>query len=180
MQLKHIFFILILLTFFCSCATTNFQSGTKSVLQGMVYDTENKPIAGYELILNDSKKTYTDINGRFSFLQIKPGLYSIKGKGANYVSIEQSYNYTDKTGILYISVPSLDRVYIQVDKNLEKNNIETAIKLLQSLPKEEIQSLTYKLYSNIISYKESTSLNEKEALLITLQNITQLLRNNNQ
>lgn len=180
MQLKHFYFGFILLTFFYSCTSTNFLLETKSVLQGMVYDTENKPISGYELILNDTKKTYTDINGRFSFLQLKPGVYSIKGKGANYISIEQSYNFTDKTGILYISVPSLDHVYIQVDNNIEKNNIENAKKLLECLPNEEIQSLTYKLYSNIISYKESTSLNEKEALLITLQNITQLLRNNNQ
>ena len=145
----------IVLCVLCGCVSTFRPGGKKGELQGMLYDFDNCPIAGYCVQVDESVKTFTDINGRFSLPGVAYGVHTVRGSGEKHLDFEQEYQFSDKTEILHIRIPSYETTWVLIDTALEARNIPEAQRLLAALPNTEQDTLPWRLYHAIACYLEA-------------------------
>ena len=139
-----------------SCTTTIRNDGSKGLMQGMLYDFDNSPICGYELELDGKIRVFTDINGRFEFPSAEYKTHTLTGNGNGYIEIDRAYDFSDRSQILYLKIPSIDNLYTQLDTALSTSQNEEAEKLLQTLSKYRQTEPKFKLYEAIYRFRNST------------------------
>jgi tetratricopeptide (TPR) repeat protein len=117
--------VILLSLFFGSCKTVEF--GYKVIdISGMVYDFSNRPVANYELVLGRKYKGSTDINGRFTLVNVPVGIYSIMGSKSGYENYSDEIHIKERGQIIYIRIPSQTQLLNIVDDALTANNLDLA------------------------------------------------------
>lgn len=104
----------------CSCNTAEFHHPQIDV-HGMVYDYENRPVAGYNLAFG-GYKTRTDVSGRFSIPSMPLGSYNVIGKMEGYESYLAVITIGSKTDIVYIRIASFSDVINMTENALSAND----------------------------------------------------------
>ena len=59
----------------------------------MLYDFDNCPIAGYCVQVDESVKTFTDINGRFSLPGVAYGVHTVRGSGEKHLILNRNTSF---------------------------------------------------------------------------------------
>lgn len=152
--------LLISLFLIISCASVKRPDGTNGILQGMIYDYENKPVCGFHVSIDGKQKTVTDINGRFTIPDVLFGTHAIEGNGTEYSPWSENIDFNDKTQVLYIRVPSTLWLFAKLDGDLTESDFKEAKKTLSQFSASETQSPRYTLYSNIFLFRTSTTDNK--------------------
>ena len=135
------------------CKTTSMLYGVN--INGMVYDFDNRPVAGYHLKLNNDLEVVTDITGRFTFEKVKLGEYVLKGQSNAFEPYEGQVTIYDQNQVLYLRVPSFSQLINRTDKALEEDNLQEAETFLTravAMNSEHIDSL---LYGAILVYRKN-------------------------
>ena len=135
------------------CKTTSMLYGVN--INGMVYDFDNRPVAGYHLKLNNDLEVVTDITGRFTFEKVKLGEYVLKGQSNAFEPYEGQVIIYDQNQVLYLRVPSFSQLINRTDKALEEDNLQEAEAFLTravAMNSEHIDSL---LYGAILAYRKN-------------------------
>ena len=135
------------------CKTTSMLYGVN--INGMVYDFDNRPVAGYHLKLNNDLEVVTDITGRFTFEKVKIGEYVLKGQSNAFEPYEGQVTIYDQNQVLYLRVPSFSQLINRTDKALEEDNLQEAETFLTravAMNSEHIDSL---LYGAILAYRKN-------------------------
>lgn len=135
------------------CKTTSMLYGVN--INGMVYDFDNRPVAGYHLKLNNDLEVVTDITGRFTFEKVKLGEYVLKGQSNAFEPYEGQVTIYDQNQVLYLRVPSFSQLINRTDKALEEDNLQEAEAFLTravAMNSEHIDSL---LYGAILAYRKN-------------------------
>ncbi len=153
-----------------SCTTVKRSDGAKGILQGMLYDYENGPVSGYSIFLDGAQKTVTDINGRFCVPDTAFGFHAVSGNGYGYVPCHEQINFSDKTEILYIRLPSNSWLYADLDAQLQNANFDGAEKSLARFSAEEQKSRKHRVYSSILKFRTAPS-EEKAKLQEKIQSL---------
>ena len=136
-----------------SCKTTSMLYGVN--INGMVYDFDNRPVAGYHLKLNSDLEVVTDITGRFTFEKVKLGEYVLKGQSNAFEPYEGQVTIYDQDQVLYLRIPSFSQLINRTDKALEEDNLQEAEAFLTravAMNSEHIDSL---LYGAILAYRKN-------------------------
>ncbi len=107
MNRKNLYLAVVLSVFFTGCASVP-ESREKINVNGMVYDTENRPAVNYEIYIDGRGMCVSDIGGRFVVEGVKKGSHVLTGKGEGYLDICEEVTVRDKEQILYIRVPSVE------------------------------------------------------------------------
>lgn len=141
--------------FVFSCASFRRPDGNKGILQGMLYDYDNRPVCGYTISIDKKTKTFTDINGRFVFNDVPFGNHMITGEGNNHIPYQDSFDFNDKTQVLYIRVSSNDWLYSWIDSQIEKCAFSEVEKSLTLFSPDQKQTRKYFLYSAIYNFRTS-------------------------
>ena len=144
---------LVLIVIGCGCKTTSMLYGVN--INGMVYDFDNRPVAGYHLKLNSALEVVTDITGRFTFEKVKLGEYVLKGQSNAFEPYEGQVTIYDQNQVLYLRVPSFSQLINRTDKALEEDNLQEAEAFLTravAMNSEHIDSL---LYGAILAYRKN-------------------------
>jgi hypothetical protein len=119
----RMFFMLMIipLIFFTGCKSSiKTRDFDKSTLYGMLYDYDNKPCFGAEIYVDESEEAVqTDISGRFILVDLKKGTHQITVKLDNYEELSISYDYIDKTHILYLKIISFNQLLRFAEESLE-------------------------------------------------------------
>lgn len=111
-----VFLILIFLTFFQSCKST--QNINENVIYIMVYDFESKEINGVEIFVDNKKVGETDIYGRF-IIPVDEKLNEIVFRKKNYEEIKVDIN-ENREEFLYIKMGS-SKYYAQMSEKYFDN-----------------------------------------------------------
>lgn len=120
--------------FLASCTTASnrdplhFESAP---LFGMIYDLDNKPCPGISLTLDGTQKATSDIDGRFVLLALKPGPHAITASGADYETVQLSFNFVNQTQVLYVKLISFDQLLAQAQDALGQKKWRDAEALLK-------------------------------------------------
>ena len=171
--MRKIFALFIVIVSFSGCASTLRTDGSKGLMQGMFYDYDNRPVCGYELVLDEKIHVFTDINGRFEFPATEYKTHALKGQGNGYDSIDRTYDFSSRSQILYLRIPSIENLYCQLDTQLMNGQNDEAEKTLRNLSRTEQAQNKYKLYDTILHLRNSSD-QDKNMLtkeIINLENI---------
>ncbi len=137
---KRVFlFLMLLLIFLCGCKSIPKESETIDV-NGMIYDTGNRPVANYRIYIDGKGECTSDIGGRFVIYGIKKGEHVFSGFGEGYLAIEENITVYDKAQILYIRVPSVDSCFRQAFDFMKKGHLEKAEKLISSVLESDAEN----------------------------------------
>ena len=107
MNKKNLYLALAVCLILTGCASVP-ESREKINVNGMVYDTENRPAVNYEIYIDGRGMCVSDIGGRFVIEGVKKGSHVLTGKGEGYLDISEEVMIRDKEQILYIRVPSVE------------------------------------------------------------------------
>ena len=133
------------------CKTTSLIYGVN--INGMVYDFDNRPVAGYHLKLNDDLEVVTDITGRFTFEKVKLGEYLLTGESNRYETYEGKIIIYDQDQVIYLRIPSFSQLINLTDKALEANNLQEAEGFLKRAAALNIQDIDVMIYEAVLAYR---------------------------
>lgn len=133
------------------CKTTSLIYGVN--INGMVYDFDNRPVAGYHLKLNDDLEVVTDITGRFTFEKVKLGEYLLTGESSRYETYEGKIIIYDQDQVIYLRIPSFSQLINLTDKALEENNLQEAEGFLKRAAAMNIQDIDVMIYEAVLAYR---------------------------
>ena len=111
--------------FFFACKSAD-PSKAPVTLNGMIYDTQNRPVVNYTICVDGEYKCQSDISGRFVLKDIQKGEHVITGSGDSYLDINENAVIYDKAQILYIRVPSVESKLKEAFSYLEEDLFEKA------------------------------------------------------
>lgn len=111
--------------FFCACKSIN-PAKDPVTLNGMIYDTQNRPVVNYTIYIDGEYKCQSDISGRFILKDVAKGIHFITGEGDSYLNINEEVVIYDKAQILYVRVPSVSAKLKEAYTYLEQGLFEKA------------------------------------------------------
>ena len=118
--------------FFSGCNSVPSRHG-RVELNGMVYDTENRPVANYAVVIDGWGQCTSDMGGRFVINGIKKGEHVFSGYGDGYLSVKEKITVYDKSQILYIRVPSVETKFKEAFELIRKKEYEEAEQVIQEV-----------------------------------------------
>lgn len=141
----------VLITIGTGCKTTSLIYGVN--INGMVYDFDNRPVAGYHLKLNDDLEVVTDITGRFTFEKVKLGEYLLTGESKRYEAYEGKIVIYDQDQVIYLRIPSFSQLINLTDKALEENNLQEAEGFLKRASAMNSEDIDVMIYEAVLAYR---------------------------
>ena len=133
------------------CKTTSLIYGVN--INGMVYDFDNRPVAGYHLKLNNDLEVVTDITGRFTFEKVKLGEYLMTGESNRYETYEGKVVIYDQDQVIYLRIPSFLQLINLTDKALEENNLQEAEGFLKRAAAMNSKDIDVMIYEAVLAYR---------------------------
>lgn len=153
---------------FCAgCKTASLLYGVD--VNGMVYDFDNRPVAGYYVTLNDDLAVVTDITGRFTFEKVKLGDYLLKGESSDYEAFEGSVSIYNRQQVIYLRIPSFSQLIQLTDKTLEEGKVSEAEQFLNRAAAMDGEHIDVLLYTVVLEYRK----NNIERAMQTLERVKQ-------
>ena len=119
----------------------------------MVYDFDNRPVAGYHLKLNNDLEVVTDITGRFTFEKVKLGEYMLTGESSRYEAYEGKIVIYDQDQVIYLRIPSFLQLINLTDKALEENNLQEAEGFLKRASVMNSKDIDVMIYEAVLAYR---------------------------
>lgn len=117
---------------FSGCAATP-KSQEKIELNGMIYDTQNRPVVNYDIYIDGKYECTSDIGGRFLIKNIKKGEHDFYGTGAGYLNIQEKISVRDKLQIIYLRVSSVETKFSEAYEFLKEGELNKAEECAQEV-----------------------------------------------
>lgn len=153
--------ISVILIALCSCSSIP-KNNEKITVNGMIYDTENRPAVNYKIYLDGQYAAVTDIGGRFTLNNIKSGQYELTGNGIGYLNMKDSIEVFDKGQILYIRVPSIESKFQEAYTLINQHKYSQAGLCIQEVLDTDADNLTALFFMSVIEYLEGNIESSKE------------------
>ena len=119
-------------------------------LNGMIYDTDNKPVVNYRIYIDGKGECTSDIGGRFVIKNILKGEHVFSGFAEGYLSVEEKIIVTDKSQILYIRVPSLESKFREAFEYIKKEEYVKAEKIIEEVLESDSENETALYFMSVI------------------------------
>jgi tetratricopeptide (TPR) repeat protein len=132
---------------------------------GMIYDTDNSPVAEADISVDGISVTRSDVNGRFALPSLSLGRYNVTAQKEDYESVGFDFEYSNPTQIIYMKMISVDQLISLVEDDLDHREWEKAIRLLdrvEAIRKDDPAALYLRavIYFQKGAYDDSRSLLE--------------------
>lgn len=152
---KKILFIIILTGLLFLCCKSVPQSHEKIALNGMIYDTENKPVVNYHIYIDGVVECTSDIGGRFLIEGISKGEHLFSGWREGYLSIKDTITIYDKSQILYIRVPTLESRFYEAFELIKKSNYGKAEECISEVLESENDNEDALYFMSVIKHLQN-------------------------
>lgn len=150
---RHYLLIAIAVILLTSCASVP-GAREKINVNGMIYDTDNRPVVNYTVSLDDKYYAVTDIGGRFTINKVARDTYTFTGKGKGYLSMEQEVTVFDKTQIIYIKVPTIESKFNEAYVYMKEGKYSKAKLCIEEVLASDKDNSTALYFMSVIEYKE--------------------------
>ncbi len=84
---------------------------------GMLYDHENNPVKGVSVSIDGNHMGESDVLGRFTLVDLRPGEYTLTLEKAGYERIEDSFVF-DPLSMLYYRMITASQLIIEAERAL--------------------------------------------------------------
>lgn len=130
---KGIVLLTLTVILLAACKSTQSSKAEVIALNGMIYDTSNRPVVNYTIFIDGKKECVTDIGGRFYIKKISRDIHDLYGEGEGYLNIRQKITVTDKSQVLYIRLPSVEDKLKQALDFLDRGELEEAERCVEEI-----------------------------------------------
>lgn len=152
---------------FGACRTAEFHH-TQIDVHGMVYDFENRPVAGYSVELDRTHSAVTDAMGRYAFQSVPSGEYTLIGQRQGYERYETMVSVNSRTEIQYLRVASAEQLLSLADEKLSNGDLPAAADYVTRAENTESRSILIPFYAAVISFRNGKP-NEALSILRALE-----------
>ncbi|GMO50373.1 MAG: hypothetical protein Pg6C_14080 [Treponemataceae bacterium] len=114
----------VLSVYFTGCASSRGFEG-KEDIHGLVVDGKNRPVTGYRIEINHGTY-FSNETGLFTVKKIKAGTYILSGSKNEYLPIEKEIVISQKKGLIYLQVVSLDEILAEAESLFDEGNWQQA------------------------------------------------------
>ena len=139
-----------------STGCQSMQSGKKqSMISGMVYDLDIKPVTEAIVVLNGKIIATTDINGHFSISGLtQNALYSIAFNKQKYEPVEMTFTYTDPAQVIYVNMSPGSQLIAMAEKSLKASEWQKTAKYLDRAEKSECDQVESAYLRASLQYRQ--------------------------
>ena len=131
-------------------------------LNGMIYDTDNKPVVNYRIFIDGKGVCTSDIGGRFVIKNISKGEHVFSGFAEDYLSVEEKIVVYDKSQILYIRIPTIESKFQTAFEHVKKEEYAKAEKIIEEVLEGDGENETALYFMSVIEkLKERKERNEE-------------------
>jgi tetratricopeptide (TPR) repeat protein len=102
----------------------------RAPLAGMVYDWEQKPCPGAQLVVDGADGPRTDLDGRFVVGSLPRGEHTVRVVKPGFEPLEASISFVDRGQVLYLRVASHAQLVRAAEDALERRKMGEADALL--------------------------------------------------
>ena len=88
-------------------------------VSGIIFDQDNRPCSNVIITLQEDRYAKSDVTGRFVFLTVPPGDYSIVFEKEGYETIAVPFPFYSRTQVLYVKMTSLDQLISLAETAIE-------------------------------------------------------------
>ena len=163
MNRKVIFAAAVLCLLFSGCASVP-GSREKINLNGMVYDTDNRPAVNYGIYIDGKGMCVSDIGGRFVIEGVRKGVHVLTGKGEGYLDISEEVTVRDKEQILYIRVPSVESRFREAFSFIKDGSYAKAEEMIGEVLECDRENTDALFFMSVISYLKGDYVEAEEYL----------------
>ena len=158
-KISRIIFLILVIQFFSACKSIPGKK-EKIELNGMVYDTQNRPVVNYQIIIDGKYICTSDIGGRFLIKGIEKGEHIFSGYGEGYLNIEEKIVVYDKAQILYLRIPSVESKFREAFELIKNSNLDKAEIIINEIRESDVDNEDVLYFMDVI--KELRARNEKK------------------
>lgn len=133
MILRHLSLLFCTLLGLSSCLTGDieYRNFKKAPLFGMVYDHDNQPCGGAQIILDDKEGPQTDINGRFAVNSVTRGEHQIRVRKDGFEELTVTFEFLNRSQVLYLRAISYHQLLRRAEAALGRKRWHEADQLLE-------------------------------------------------
>lgn len=92
----------------------------------MVYDYDNRPVPGVEILIDGVARAKTDINGRCMIADLDPGTYEVCCTKLEYETVKKEFSLGDMGQVLYVKMYSSAQLLKEAEKELDQRHWQEA------------------------------------------------------
>ena len=107
------------------CSTTPDELPTDfeaAPLMGMVYSTDNRPVQGMTITLDETVIVESDIEGRFIFPNVARGNHTIAAQKSGFEAIIYGFDFIDRTQVLHLQTMSTEELLRNFEDATERRD----------------------------------------------------------
>jgi tetratricopeptide (TPR) repeat protein len=121
-------------------------------VDGKIFDDNNEPCPDVAISVDNGAPVKSDINGRFVIPSLSKGTHTIKITKEGYEEHIQSFSFSNRNQILWLTITSLNQLVRQIEKAFDDkkwDDIESLIdRALKIKPNDPVTMYLQALYYN--------------------------------
>ena len=135
-------------------------------INGMIYDTQNRPVVNYTIFADGNEMCSSDIGGRFFIKKIEKGEHAFTGRGNGYLNINENVVINDKEQIIYIRVPSIETKLEEAFSLMKEGRYDKAGECIGEVLEADEGNTDAVFFMSVIEFLEGNKQQAEEYLLI--------------
>ncbi len=150
MKIPYTVLILVLILYGCVSTGNDgpFQPA-EAPLMGMIYDTENNPVTGAEVIMDGTNTALSDINGNVILYRVTKGEHSFIIRKKGFEAVYCTLNVSSSRQVLYTALTSMETILDKLEKALTLNKTGEAALLRTQAWKIDPDNAQYRYLNTV-------------------------------
>ncbi len=124
-------------------------------LHGMIYDFHSQPCANVNIRIDNRKGPASDINGRFVLKNLAKGTHSISFSKEGFEEVGFSFDFSNRTQVLYLKLFSLNQLLELAEKELENKKLGKAEEFLKRAGKIDATNAILLYFKAVLALKRN-------------------------
>jgi hypothetical protein len=122
-------------------------------LHGMIYDYHSQPCSQVRILIDNRDGPLSDINGRFVLKNLSKGTHSITLIKDGYEEVNFSFDFINRTQVLYVKLFSLNQLLELAEKELDNKKLGKTEELLSRAEKIDAENVVLLYMKAILALK---------------------------
>lgn len=166
-NLNHLLFSLVIIFTLTCCKTTEINT---TVLNGMIYDVDNKPVPNAEISITDTELTTTDVYGHFTLSNLNPDSdYTIIIQKEGYETQSLFFTFSTISSVMYIRLYSINQLLSLAEDSIKTKDYNEALQYLNRASTINSNKASVSYLQAVIQYKQK-NYQKAEQILLSLIN----------
>lgn len=150
-----------------SCKTNEVNT---AILNGMIYDADNKPVANAKVSVWGSETTTTDVYGHFTFSDLLPDeKYEIHLSKTGYEPQVVNFTFNTISSVMYIRMYSINQLLSLAEDSIKKMDYDTAKQYLDRAETINSNKASISFLRAVIQYRLKKYGDAEQTLLTLLE-----------